>query len=43
MHHDVIALGHPGRAKTLELVQRHYWWSSMTKFVHNYVDRCMVC
>ena len=42
-HHDAIALGHPGRAKTLELVQRHYWWSSMTKFVHNYVDGYAVC
>ena len=41
-HHDAVALGHPGRAKTLELVQQHYWWSSMTKFVYNYVDGCMV-
>ena len=42
-HHDAIALGHSGKAKTLELVQRHYWWPSMTKFIHNYVDRCAVC
>ena len=42
-HHDAIALGYPRRAKTLELVQRHYWWSSMTKFVHNYVDGCAIC
>ena len=26
-HHNTIALGHPERAKTLELVQWHYWWS----------------
>ena len=42
-HHDAITLGHPRRAKTLELVQQHYWWSSMTKFVHNYVDGCAIC
>ena len=43
MHHDSMAMGHPGRAKTLELVQHHYWWQSMTKFVHQYMDGCAVC
>ena len=43
MHHDTMAAGHPGKAKTLELVQQHYWWQNMTKFVHKYVDRCAIC
>ena len=42
-HHDTMAAGHPGKAKTLELVQQHYWWQNMTKFVHKYVDGCATC
>ena len=42
-HHDTMATGHLGQAKTLELVQHHYWWPSMTKFVHQYVDGCTIC
>ena len=43
MHHDSVATGHPGRAKTLELVSRNYWWPDLTKFVHKYVDGCDIC
>ena len=43
MHHDAPAAGHPGRAKTLELVSRNYWWPGMTKFINDYVDTCDVC
>lgn len=42
-HHDVPAAGHPGRAKTLELLSRNYWWPGMTKFVNEYVDTCDIC
>ena len=42
-HYDAIVVRHPGRAKTLELVQQRYWWSSMTKFIHKYMNRCTVC
>ena len=41
-HHNALTVGHPRRAKTLELVQWYYWWSSMTKFIHNYVDGCAI-
>ncbi|KAG8871981.1 hypothetical protein FRB97_008124 [Tulasnella sp. 331] len=41
--HDAITAGHPGRAKTLELVSRTYWWPSMTKFINDYVDHCDAC
>lgn len=43
LHHDLPAAGHPGRAKTLELLSRNYWWPSMTKFVNEYVDTCDIC
>ena len=42
-HHDSPAFGHPGRAKTLELIQCKYYWDTMRRdvdrFVRNY-DTC---
>ena len=43
LHHDAPPAGHPGRAKTLELLSRNYWWPGMTKFVNEYVDTCDIC
>ena len=43
LFHDSPPAGHPGRAKTLELISRNYWWPSMTKYVHDYVDGCDRC
>jgi len=36
-HHDPPAMGHPGRAKTLELLARKYYWPSMRKDVDRFV------
>jgi hypothetical protein len=33
LHHDSPTSGHPGLWKTLELLQRNYWWPGITKFV----------
>lgn len=41
--HDSLLAGHPGRYRTLEQVQRHYYWPNMTKWVNNYVDTCEKC
>jgi RNase H-like domain found in reverse transcriptase/Integrase zinc binding domain/Chromo (CHRromatin Organisation MOdifier) domain/Integrase core domain len=41
--HDMIVAGHPGRVKTLDLVQRQFWWSGMRKFIFAYVDGCATC
>ena len=35
--------GHPGQAKTLELVSRGYYWPSMKTFVNRFVDECDLC
>lgn len=43
MLRDSPLAGHPGRAKTLELVKRHYYWPSMHKYVERYVRNCHVC
>ncbi|EGX43835.1 hypothetical protein AOL_s00212g2, partial [Orbilia oligospora ATCC 24927] len=42
-HHDHPTAGHPGRAKTLELVQRQYTWVGLRKDVDRYVDNCHIC
>ncbi|QRW21684.1 Retrotransposable element Tf2 protein [Rhizoctonia solani] len=35
--HNMLAAGHPGQARTLELVSRNYYWPSMKRFVNSYV------
>ncbi|SJL13786.1 uncharacterized protein ARMOST_17234 [Armillaria ostoyae] len=41
--HDHITAGHPGIAKTRELVQREYWWPKIQKDIEAYVKGCEVC
>jgi len=42
-HHDAQAAGHLGRARTLELVSRNFYWPGQRKYVHRYVDHCDTC
>jgi len=42
-YHDPPAMGHPGRAKTLELLMRKYFLPSMRKDVDRFVQNCHVC
>ena len=41
--HDAPAAGHQGRAKTLELVSRDFYWPTLCRYVHCYVDDCDTC
>ncbi|QRW22541.1 Retrotransposable element Tf2 protein [Rhizoctonia solani] len=41
--HDALAAGHPGQARTLELVSRSYYWPLLKKFVNSYVSHCETC
>ena len=43
LHHDVPAVGHGGRWKTVELVTRNYWWPGVTRDVGKYVKGCDLC
>ena len=43
LHHDVLAAGHGGRWKTVELVTRNYWWPGVTRDVRKYVEGCDLC
>jgi len=42
-HHEPPAIGHPGRAKTLELLTRKYHWPQMRKDVDRFVRNCHTC
>jgi len=43
LHHDVPAVGHRGRWKTVELVTRNYWWLGVMRDVERYVEGCDLC
>lgn len=42
-HHDIPTAGHPGRAKTFEILAHRYNWPSMRKDVDQYVANCHYC
>jgi transposase InsO family protein len=35
--------GHPGREKTVDLMNRKYWWPGLAKAVRAYVRACQLC
>jgi hypothetical protein len=41
--HDSATAGHPGQAKTLELVSRDYYWPRMRQFVNEFISSCDTC
>ncbi len=41
--HSSITAGHPGIAKTIQLIQPFYWWPCMKDFITNYVKGCATC
>jgi len=43
LHHNVLAVGHRGRWKMVELVMRNYWWLDITRDVGKYVEGCDLC
>jgi len=42
-YHDATTAGHPGIKKTIELVERHFWWPDLHKDVKSYVQSCQSC
>ena len=40
LHHDILAAGHEGRWKMVELVTGNYWWPGVTRDVGKYVEGC---
>jgi len=41
--HDTPVAGHPGQWRTLELVQRSFWWPRMVAYVGKYIKGCDLC
>ena len=41
--HDQSACGHPGVARTYELLKREYYWRGMRTTVVTYVSNCYIC
>jgi len=41
-HHDILAAGHGGKWKTVELITRNYWWPGVTRGVGRYVEGCVL-
>jgi len=42
-HHNTALAGHPGQAKTFDLLDRQYYWKEMRKQVDQYVRNCHSC
>ena len=43
LHHDVLAVRHGGRWKTIELVTRNYWWPGVIRDVERYMEGYDLC
>lgn len=43
MHHDDALAGHFGVRRTLELIQRKYYWQSLRRDVKKYIKSCPEC
>jgi len=43
LFHDQLTAGHPGIAKTLQLLAPYYWWPNMKTFVTEYIRGCATC
>jgi hypothetical protein len=41
--HEHPAAGHPGQARTYELVTRHFWWPRMRKIIARFIRNCDTC
>ena len=42
-HHDTPLAGHPGRAKTIELIAQDYSWPGLSQDVRCYICSCDLC
>jgi hypothetical protein len=43
MHHDTPVHRHPGINKTIQIMERNYWWPQIRKDVKDYVQGCADC
>jgi transposase InsO family protein len=41
--HDSRETGHPGQAKTLEIIRRNFYWPAMRTLINEYINSCDAC
>ncbi|EAQ89506.1 hypothetical protein CHGG_06125 [Chaetomium globosum CBS 148.51] len=41
--HSSGPAGHPGRVKTIDLLNRSYWWPGLSRFAADFVKGCALC
>jgi len=41
--HDTKVAGHMGQDKTIELIQRNFWWPKMNERIIDFVQSCPEC
>ena len=41
-YHNILAAGHGGKWKTVELITRNYWWPGVTRDMGRYVEGCVL-
>lgn len=42
-NHDDILAGHPGQAKTYELITQDFWWPKLRADITKYISGCETC
>jgi hypothetical protein len=42
-HHDAPVHGHPGIARTIQLIEHNNWWPGMRREITDYVKGCAEC
>jgi hypothetical protein len=42
-YHDAPTAGHPGRDRTINRLEKTFWWSGMKDWIENYVKGCTTC
>jgi hypothetical protein len=42
-HHDTAIAGHPGTERTVEAIQRNFWWPRMHTEIASYIQACQEC
>ena len=43
LFHNSTTAGHPGIAKTLQLLSQYYWWPNQKTYVTEYIRGCATC
>lgn len=41
--HEPPYAGHRGKARTLFVLERHFYWPSLRKYIFNFVEQCLTC